>query len=290
MNNVLISELDKIGVIAKERLVEFYPEVRDRSDVAVLKDPVTGVIVLSHVAVSIEYYENRPEKELLEIKKDRILVSKLDDNFRRKNSFFNFIKDKVWLDFGCGLGGALDFMAAAALEAIGLEPNIDRANIVKKKGYRVVRSLAEIDDCSVDTITLFHVFEHIYEVEEILNQIKRCLKPGGILIIEVPHAKDILFAIFDCDKFKQFTFWSEHLVLHTRQSLFQTLSYYAFKDIKIEGVQRYPLSNHLHWLAKGSPGGHDKWSFLDNDLTRLGYEQSLLKMDSTDTLVAICSV
>ena len=46
------------------------------------------------------------------------------------------------------------------------------------------------------------------------------------------------------------------MVLHTRETLRKTLEYVGLQDIQIEGVQRYPLSNHLNWLANGKPGGH----------------------------------
>ena len=39
------------------------------------------------------------------------------------------------------------------------------------------------------------------------------------MIIEVPHARDFLIETFDINSFKDFTFWSEHLILHTKESL-----------------------------------------------------------------------
>ena len=62
-------------------------------------------------------------------------------------------------------------------------------------------------------------------------------------------------------------------------------------DIQIEGVQRYPLSNHLNWLANGKPGGHKSpISILDSDALSEMYQNSLARIDATDTLVAIAKV
>ncbi len=58
-----------------------------------------------------------------------------------------------------------------------------------------------------------------------------------------------------------------------------------------EGVQRYPLSNHLNWLDNGKPGGHKSpISILDSDALSEMYQNSLARIDATDTLVAIAKV
>ena len=107
------------------------------------------------------------------------------------------------------------------------------------------------------------------------------------MIIEVPHARDALFTIYDCEKFKQFTFWSEHLILHTKTSLKLILNAAMFSSFEIYGYQRYPLSNHLYWLSKGMPGGQDKWPELISDKLNFEYKEQLSKLDRTDTLIAI---
>ena len=107
-------------------------------------------------------------------------------------------------------------------------------------------------------------------------------------MIEVPHAKDLLLSYVPCEKFKQFTLWSQHLILHTRESLRKTLEIIGLRDIQIEGVQRYPLSNHLYWLSKGKPGGHtSSLSMLDTNSLSEAYQNSLARIDATDTLVAL---
>ena len=102
---------------------------------------------------------------------------------------------------------------------------------------------------------MFHVFEHLPDPIDILSQLKTKMRSSGRVIIEVPHANDFLLNVAENLAFKEFTLWSQHLILHTRFSLKIILEYCGFKNIVIEGVQRYPLSNHLQWLAKGVAGG-----------------------------------
>jgi len=111
------------------------------------------------------------------------------------------------------------------------------------------------------------------------------------LVIEVPHANDFLLSTLNNDEFKQFTLWSQHLILHTKESLCRILRYAGFEDIRIEGVQRYPLSNHLNWLANGKAGGHKSpLSLIDSPTLTNAYSDSLARIDATDTLVAIAKV
>jgi hypothetical protein len=89
------------------------------------------------------------------------------------------------------------------------------------------------------------------------------------------------------EAFKQFTFWSEHLILHTRKSLDVFLRTSGFIDISIDGLQRYPLANHLHWLVKGQPGGHKHWHHLESEELNRAYASLLARLDKTDTLLAV---
>ena len=151
--------------------------------------------------------------------------------------------------------------------------------------------ISDIKDNSLDIVVSFHILEHLPNPLETLDELKAKVVSGGQILIEVPHAKDFLLSSIDCDEFKQFTLWSQHLVLHTRESLKKTLEYVGLTDIQIEGVQRYPLSNHLHWLANRMAGGHKSpLAILDSDELYESYRNSLARIDATDTLVALAKV
>jgi 2-polyprenyl-3-methyl-5-hydroxy-6-metoxy-1,4-benzoquinol methylase len=173
-------ELEQLGIIDQDRLEVFYPRVRDRDDVAVLRDPLTEVIVLSRCDhVSETYYAERKEKNDFSVHGDNVTTPRLEDNIRRGVEFGSHIRGKNWLDFGCGLGGMLDELGSEAAWAVGLEPNLERAAIVTAKGHKVVPSLDDVSDESVDIITMFHVLEHLMNPVETLNSLKRVLRPGG---------------------------------------------------------------------------------------------------------------
>ncbi len=138
-------------------------------------------------------------------------------------------------------------------------------------------------------ITLFHVFEHLDNPSQLLKLCYKKLKKYGSIIIEVPHAKDALLTTYNSDSFRKFTLWSEHIILHTNESLNLFLNDASFKLNRIEGFQRYPLSNHLYWLAYNKPGGHEIWNHLNSVDIENAYSNALKCNNSTDTIIAFAT-
>jgi len=135
--------------------------------------------------------------------------------------------------------------------------------------------------------TMFHVLEHIHDLKAFLSSIHRILQENGLLIVEVPHARDVLLETYQSPAFRDFTFWSEHLILHTEKSLVAVLEDNGFIVTDLEHVQRYPITNHLRWLSHGQPGGQEKYAHLQSEALQDAYEAVLRKLNQTDSLVAV---
>ena len=142
-------------------------------------------------------------------------------------------------------------------------------------------------DKKFDIITMFHVLEHIPYQIKTLKLLKSKLKNRGKVIIEVPHAEDFLILQEELKEFKDFTFWSEHLILHTFKSLKTVLLKSGFKNVKIQYYQRYNFSNHLGWFLKRKPGGHSFYNEIISDSLNSSYCENIKKLRLTDTLIAI---
>jgi hypothetical protein len=107
--------------------------------------------------------------------------------------------------------------------------------------------------------------------------------------VEVPSSSDALLSLYNSVPFQNFTYWSPHLFLFNPDT-FKKLSKKADLSLNwVKSIQRYPLSNHLHWLSHGLPGGHEKWSFLDSPNLTSAYEETLASLGITDTLIASLS-
>lgn len=72
--------------------------------------------------------------------------------------------------------------------------------------------------------------------------------------------------------------------LHTLRKLGEKAD---FKVEFVKCIQRYPLSSTLHWLSTEKPHRHKLWgNFIDNPVLQNAYEQTLVSLGATDTLIA----
>ena len=285
------SLLVSLGICSNDSIQEFYPRVRDRDDIKVMRCSKSGVIFLQHSdhIDASKYYEKKNELEYWTATcRQEALLSCVEDDKRRAEQFGAVIRNKRWLDIGTGVGGILDLMGPQAAYVCAVEPQVTARAELKSLGYHVYGDVRDIEETNFDVITLFHVFEHMPDPLESLHVIASKMEKGQV-IIEIPHAKDALLTLYDLDVFKEFTLWSEHLILHTKMSLNILLQKAGFKDIQVNGYQRYPLANHLYWLSKGKPGGHKEWSFMLSNELDDAYNRMLDYLDYTDTLIAVAS-
>ncbi len=92
-------------------------------------------------------------------------------------------------DVGAG-GGELVYMARqAGLDARGLEPHRGYSEFAREQ-YDVAIETGGIENlapASADVVTLFHVLEHLPDPMQAMAHIHRGLRPGGLLVIEVPN-------------------------------------------------------------------------------------------------------
>ena len=81
-------------------------------------------------------------------------------------------------------------------------------------------------------------------------------------------------------------YWRQHLSLSNTETLRHLPKQAGPRIVSIQQYQRYSLSNHLHWLSQGEPGGHQKWAFLDVPELKAAYANALASVAKCDTLLA----
>ncbi len=135
------------------------------------------------------------------------------------------------LDIGAGTG---DFLLTAkndGWETIGVEPSDRAKNIAKEKGISFVEEISTLENHSLDVITMWHVLEHVPDLELQIQELKRLLKPTGTLIIAVPNYKS-----FDANHYQ--TFWAAYDVpihfWHFSKKSIQVL--FERVDMKLEKI------------------------------------------------------
>ena len=93
------------------------------------------------------------------------------------------------LDIGAGTGDFLSIAKKNGWQTIGVEPNERAKAIAISKGVLFVENTNELQNNSCDVITMWHVLEHVPDLNKQIKELKRLLKPSGTLIIAVPNFK-----------------------------------------------------------------------------------------------------
>ena len=116
-----------------------------------------------------------------------------------KNQFStikNFLHDNAMIvDVGSGGGEFVYLLTKLGYDARGIEPNHGYATYsIKEYGLKVdvgfVQDI-EVENNTCNTITMFHVLEHTEEPFQILSYLRKWLKPGGHVVIEIPNVEAV---------------------------------------------------------------------------------------------------
>lgn len=99
------------------------------------------------------------------------------------------------LDVGCGFGSFVALMRRRGWDAEGIDPSAAAVAAATRAGLPVrFGTLEDVDASSgsFDAVTLFYVLEHLPEPLAALRKIHGLLKPGGTILLRVPHTTPIV--------------------------------------------------------------------------------------------------
>lgn len=138
------------------------------------------------------------------------------------------------LDIGAGTG---DFLMAAkknGWQTIGVEPSQKANAIATQKGLSYIESTAVIESHSVDVITMWHVLEHVPNLQNQICELQRLLKPNGIIFIAVPN-----FNSYDAKYYKEF--WAGYDVPRHLWHFSKTAIKILFEREKLQLIITIPM-------------------------------------------------
>lgn len=94
------------------------------------------------------------------------------------------------LDFGCGSGISVSSLSGAGFDTHGVDFSEEAINFGTTQGIKNLQSIVDeqlpFPDASFDAVTCMDVLEHLKDEQPALSEMRRVLKPGGLLIIMVP--------------------------------------------------------------------------------------------------------
>ncbi|RLE23269.1 MAG: hypothetical protein DRJ65_12170 [Acidobacteria bacterium] len=167
--------------------------------------------------------------------------SEAEIGFRLGNTLPLFEGHEPVVDLGCGRGELLLLLREAGVEARGIESDDALVQGAIRRGLNVdhadvLDALRALDEGSVGAFTAFHLFEHFSGalLPAVLDQCRRVLRPGGILVAECPNPHNLRVGAS--------LFWQDPT--HVRPLLPETLSLFlkasGFKVDHLEYLHPFP--------------------------------------------------
>jgi len=106
--------------------------------------------------------------------------------------------DRRALDLGCGRGEWLELLRDSRIDARGIDRDEAMLEAARGLGLAVERgdaleTLKSVPDASEDLVSAFHLAEHLpfEELQELVAEALRVLKPGGLLVLESPDPENL---------------------------------------------------------------------------------------------------
>ncbi|GAB3892676.1 class I SAM-dependent methyltransferase [Spirosoma agri] len=148
------------------------------------------------------------------------------------------------LDVGCGTGAFLDTCKQAGWQVSGMEPDQDARAIAQKKlNADIQPSLESLSGKQpVDIITLWHVLEHIPNLNETIPQLNNLLDPKGTLLIAVPNSDS-----YDAQYFKEY--WAAYDVPRHLHHFTPSTIEVLFKKHGLTLVDKKPMVFDAFYIA-----------------------------------------
>jgi SAM-dependent methyltransferase len=190
--------------------------------------------------LSREYEQRRPVREALEL---------LRQTYR--------IKERDVVELGSGLGFNLDVFAQEN-KVLGVEGLASAASAACMRGVRTIT--ADLDGHlplaseSSDLVLCLDVLEHLVHPQECLREVRRILRPDGMLVVNVPNQftlsgrlRVLLGSGIDSTRFfPEYPDWNNpHLRFFRRSSIGSLLEYAGFR-VADDWCWRFPSLPFLH--------------------------------------------
>lgn len=127
---------------------------------------------------------------------DQYAADRLAGDFSEMNSWALVaprLEGKRTLDIGCSDGL---YLRGLSPDSVGIEQMPELAAKARSRGHEVIEGngeeiLPKIESESFDAILASHVLEHVKRPIDLLEEVARILRPGGLLVLGLPTERNI---------------------------------------------------------------------------------------------------
>lgn len=191
------------------------------------------------------------------------------------------------LDIGCGTGYFLREAREKGFEVSGIEKDSKAREYAISKFNLDVKSensLWDIENESFDVITLWHVLEHMQNLNEVVEKLNNIITPDGVLVLALPNHKS-----YDAKKYKEY--WAaydvpRHLWHFCPDTIEKLLKKHQFKIIKQKTM---PLDAfYISMLSEKYKGNGQIAQYIKAILVgKTGYLRSLSDIKQSGSVIYI---
>ena len=161
---------------------------------------------------------------------------------RKQNLLKSYLPTKgSVLDIGTGTGDFPVYLKKANWNVQGIEPDPGARNLATKKGVTVASSLKEISG-EFDIISMWHVLEHVYDLDEQLVWLKNHLEKNGFLFVAVPN-----FESKDAQHYG--AHWAAYDVPRHLYHFSQEAIHLLFKGVGLECIATHPMVFDAYYVS-----------------------------------------
>ena len=173
-------------------------------------------------------------------------VEKRFENTARSKTFRNIVctfdlDKKAVLDIGCSFG---EFLIHFGGKSVGITIAQDEADYGKQKGLDIRQGNIESDDFilneTFDAVFANNLLEHLYAPHNFLCNIKKYLRPDGVLILGVPCVPKIT-SLLRLRKFRG-SLAEAHINFFTADTLRKTVERAGYQ---VHGIRGFHFSNTI---------------------------------------------
>ena len=157
------------------------------------------------------------------------------------------ISKAIVLDYGCGPGFIIEWFLKAGATTYGVDMSPETVNLVNEKfkdeerfkgGKRFDGGTLPYDDDMFDIITVTEVIEHLlpWHIDTVLSELKRILKPGGILLMTTPNDEDMSKMMVCCPECNTVFHRVGHVRSFDKATLTSLMEEHGWETVECDGT------------------------------------------------------
>lgn len=219
-----------------------------KENYSILLNKEFDLLVTQPVPENLEkYYESEDYISHTDSKKslfDKVYQFVKNHTLKQKLKLLNSFntEEKTVLDIGAGTGDFLSVCKNNSWKTVGVEPSKQAREIALKKGIILQEDVVKYQNKQFDVITMWHVLEHVPNLVDYINQLKKLLKPNGVLVIAVPNYKS-----YDAKHYKEF--WAAYDVPRHLWHFSKTAIKKLFALVEMKVVNILPMKFDAYYVS-----------------------------------------